>query len=82
MRMLGKWIDKFGIKNMMYLDALSFILVYIIYGFVVWGVTSKTLPSSWPVMIIYALFVLDRLSMQMGIVKSVYLSFCSMENRT
>lgn len=74
MRKLGKWIDKFGIKNMMYLDALSFILVYIIYGFVVWGVTSKTLPqSSWSVMIIYALFVLDRLSMQMGIVKSVYL---------
>ena len=74
MRMLGKWIDKFGIKKIMYLDALSFILVYIIYGFVVWGVTSNTLPQgSWSVMIIYALFVLDRLSMQMGIVKSVYL---------
>jgi len=74
MRKLGKWIDKFGIKKMMYLDALSFIVVYIIYGFVVWGVSSKILPQgSWPVMIIYALFVLDRLSMQMGIIKSVYL---------
>lgn len=59
---------------MMYVDALTFIIIYVIYGFVVWGITSHLLPGSgWPVMVVYALFVMDRLSMQIGIVKSVYL---------
>jgi MFS family permease len=71
---LGRLIDRFGIKKIMYLDALTFIFIYIIYGFVVWGITSSVLPSSgWPVMTIYILFVADRLSMQIGVVKSVYL---------
>ena len=74
MRAIGRWIDRFGIKRMMYVDALTFIFIYTIYGFVVWGVTSKVLPGSgWPVMMIYALFVLDRLSMQIGVVKAIYL---------
>lgn len=74
MRAIGRWIDRFGIKRMMYVDALTFIFVYVLYGFVVWGITSRVLPGAgWPVMLIYALFVLDRLSMQIGVVKSVYL---------
>ncbi len=74
MRAIGRWIDRFGIKRMMYLDALTFIFIYVLYGFVVWGVTARVLPEAgWPVMVIYGLFVLDRLSMQIGVVKSVYL---------
>jgi MFS family permease len=74
LNMIGRWMDKFGIKKMMYLDALTFIIIYIIYGFVVWGIASKTLPSQgWSVWLVYLLFVLDRLSMQIGMVKSVYL---------
>ncbi|MHC1787059.1 MAG: MFS transporter [Christensenellales bacterium] len=74
MRAIGRWIDRFGIRRMMFLDALTFIIVYLIYGFVVWGITSRVLPQAgWPVLFIYGLFVLDRLSMQIGVVKSVYL---------
>ena len=74
MRAIGRWIDRFGIKRMMYVDALTFIFVYVLYGFVVWGITARVLPGAgWPVLLIYALFVLDRLSMQIGVVKSVYL---------
>lgn len=74
MRVIGRWIDRFGIKRMMYVDALTFIFVYVIYGFVVWGVYSQTLPGiGWPVLLIYILFIMDRLSMQIGVVKSVYL---------
>ena len=69
MRLLGRWIDKLGVKKMMYLDALTFIFVYMIYGLVVWGITGKFLPGTgWPVFALYALFVLDRLSMQIGVV--------------
>lgn len=74
LNMLGKWMDKYGIKRMMYVDALTFIGVYIIYGFVVWGITSSVLPGQGlAIWIVYLLFVMDRLSMQMGMVKSIYL---------
>ena len=73
MRAIGRWIDRFGIKRMMYVDALTFIGIYTVYGFVVWGITAKVLPGAgWPVLTVYALFVLDRLSMQIGVVKSLY----------
>ncbi len=73
-RYVGRWMDAFGVKRMMLANALSFILVYSLYGFVVWGITSRVLPEGgWPVMVVYSLFVLDRLSMQLGIVKSIYL---------
>ena len=74
MRAIGRWIDRFGIKRMMYVDALTFIFIYTIYGFVVWGIASKVLPSAgWPVLMVFALFIMDRLSMQIGVVKAVYL---------
>jgi hypothetical protein len=39
----------------------------LVYGLVVWGITSKTLPSQGlAVWFVYLLFILDRLSMQMG----------------
>lgn len=74
LKKIGGWVDRLGIRLMMYVDALSFIVVYVLYGFVVWGIAENAIPSSgWPVIVVYALFVLDRLSMQVGIVKSVYL---------
>jgi MFS family permease len=71
---LGRWMDKFGIKRMMYLDALTFIGVYIVYGFLVWGIVSGILPDhGWSVWMVYLLFISDRLSMQIGMVNSIYL---------
>lgn len=73
-RQLGKWMDRFGIRNMMYLDALSFIIIYVLYGIAVWAVANHFIAGdSWKVVIVYILFVLDRMSMQTTIVKSVYL---------
>jgi MFS family permease len=74
LNMLGRWMDQFGIKRMMYVDALTFIGVYIVYGFVIWGITSGALPNQGlSVWIVYLLFVLDRMSIQIGMVKSIYL---------
>jgi MFS family permease len=71
---LGRWMDRFGIKKMMYLDALTFIIIYIIYGFVVWGIVEGVLPDhGWSVGFVYILFILDRLSMQIGMVNSIYM---------
>ncbi len=74
MQKLGSWIDKLGVKKMMYFDALTFIFIYLLYGFVVLGITEKFLPDAgWTVWVVYALFILDRLSMNIGVVKSVYI---------
>jgi hypothetical protein len=59
---------------MLYTEALLFIFVYTIYGFVVWYIAENAISGAgWSVLLVYALFILDRLSMQLSIVKSVYL---------
>ncbi|NLW19910.1 MAG: MFS transporter [Clostridiales bacterium] len=74
MRAIGRWIDRVGIARMLRLNAWGFVLIYLAYGFVVWGITSSLLPKAGlSVMIIYVLFVLDRLNMQMHVLKAVYL---------
>ena len=74
LNLLGKWMDKFGIKRMMYFDALTFIGVYVLYGLVVWGIESAFFPKhGLAIWIVYLLFILDRLSMQMRMIKSIYL---------
>ena len=74
MRRIGDWIDKLGIQKMMFVDAFSFIFVYVIYGFVIWGITADKFSNLVVAnVLIYLLFILDRLSMQIGIVRAVYL---------
>ncbi len=73
MRALGKWLDKFGIKLMLFADAFSFVGVYLLYGFAVLWITTGDVPVEIATAVIYALFIADRLSMNMGMIKSVYL---------
>lgn len=71
---VGRWLDKFGIKKLLYADALSFIGVYFLYGLLSAGFVSNTFGRmGLPVMLAYTLIVLDRMSMQMGIVRITYL---------
>lgn len=71
---LGRWLDRFGIKAMLYADALSFIGVYLLYGLVSGGYASGALPTvGWTVFLAYGIFIVDRMSTQMGIIRTVYL---------
>lgn len=71
---LGRWLDRFGIKKMLYIDAFSFIGVYIAYGLLSSGFSSGLLPKAGlPVILAGALFVVDRMSMQMGLIRSLYM---------
>ncbi|MFI3325769.1 MAG: MFS transporter [Clostridia bacterium] len=82
LKQVGKWMDKAGIKFMMYIDALTFIIIYVVYGFVVWGISEAVIPSSGlSVAVVYFLFVLDRLSMQIGMVRSVYLQSIAVDKK-
>jgi MFS family permease len=72
---LGRWMDRFGIKTMLYVDAISFIAVYLVYGILAAGYNEGWLSRvGWPVIPAYMIFVLDRMSTQMGLVRTVYLS--------
>ena len=71
---LGRWIDRFGIKKMLYVDAFSFIIVYIAYGVLSAGFSGGwLLRSGLPMILAFGLFIIDRMSMQMGIIRSLYL---------
>jgi len=71
---LGRWLDRFGIKKMLYADALSFILIYISYGFLSAGFKTDYLArTGLPVLVMFGLFVLDRMSMQMSLIRTLYL---------
>jgi predicted MFS family arabinose efflux permease len=71
---LGRMLDRFGIKAMLYADALSFIGVYLLYGLVAGGYASGALPTvGVAVFLAYAIFVVDRMSTQMGFIRTVYL---------
>lgn len=71
---LGRWTDTFGIKKMLYADAISFIGVYVLYGFLAAGFTSGALGLvGIPVFLAYLIFIIDRMSTQMGLIRTIYL---------
>lgn len=71
---VGRWLDKFGIKKLLYADAISFIAVYIIYGMLSAGfATGKLAAAGIPVFAAYALFIFDKMSTQMGMIRTIYL---------
>lgn len=71
---IGRWMDTYGIKKMLYVDALSFIGVYFIYGFLSMGYVNGTIKTAGVgVALAYVIFIIDRMSTQMGLVRTVYL---------
>jgi predicted MFS family arabinose efflux permease len=71
---VGRWLDKYGIKRLLYADALSFIVIYLAYGFFSAGFDSgRFLSYGLPVTLFFVIIILDRMSMQMGMIRNVYL---------
>jgi hypothetical protein len=79
---IGRWIDQYGIRKMLFVDALSFIGVYALYGLLSGGYASGTLATfGFPLFLAYGLFIIDRMSTQMGLVRTVYLKKIIIDNR-
>ncbi len=72
---IGRWMDRFGIKKMLYLNAILFIFVYLSYG-VISGLISEgtTAPATLLVLLLFALYIVDKMTMQMGMIRTVYLN--------
>lgn len=81
MPQLGKWIDRFGVKKLLYADAFSFIGVYLCYALLTQSFNNGVLAKvGLPLILTCALFVTDRLSSQMGIIRTVYLKSIALSN--
>lgn len=71
---VGRWIDQFGVKTLLFADAISFIFVYGVYGFMSGGLSDGWLSKmGWPVIFMFVLYIVDRMSTQLGMVRSIYL---------
>ncbi len=72
--LVGKWMDKFGIRKMLFADAISFIGVYVLYGLLSGGYSSGMIAvTGLPVLFAYIIFIMDRMSTQLGLVRTIYL---------
>ncbi len=72
---LGRCLEKYGMRAMLYADALSYIGVYLLFAFLVYGVyIGKFSTTGWAALLICATFVLDRMSSQMSFIRSIYLN--------
>jgi len=72
---IGRCIDRFGIRRVMVMEALAFMGVYLAYGFLSgWINSQQTVVLTGVMMIlVYILNIVDRMSAQFGIVRSIFL---------
>ncbi len=74
MPLVGRWIDKFGVRRIMIFEALAFILIYISYGFLSAGIARDTLAvSGIAIGLAFLLNIVDRMTAQFGMVRSLYM---------
>ncbi len=72
---LGRCLDRFGLKAMLYVDAISFIAVYLLLAFMAYNFhVGRFATVGIAVIITSMVFVVDRVSSQMGFIRTVYLS--------
>jgi predicted MFS family arabinose efflux permease len=74
MPVVGRWIDHFGIRRVMTAEALAFIAVYIAYGFLSrWVNNNAVVLTGIGMMLVYLLNIVDRMSAQFSMVRSIYM---------
>jgi predicted MFS family arabinose efflux permease len=72
--LVGRLIDRFGVKTVMQMEAMAFILVYIAYGFLSkWVSENVVVLTGFMMMMVYLLNILDRMSAQFYMVRSIYM---------
>lgn len=71
---LGDWLDQFGVRKLLFVDAWSYVGVYLAFGISLVLIRRGALGASFlPVGLIYIIFILDKMSNQMGMIRTLYL---------
>ena len=72
--MMGRITDRFGVRTMMFGEGFAFIAIYVAFGIFSGGLASGRIASvGIPIIIVYVLFILDRMTMQLGMIRALYL---------
>lgn len=70
----GRMADRFGLRAMMFAEGFAFISIYVLFGIFSGGLISGSIASvGLPILVIYVLFILDRMTMQLGMIRVLYL---------
>ena len=71
---IGRCADRFGPKVILFAEGILFIFVYIAFGFISNAFNTGLLAMAGiPVLITYGLLIFERLTMQMGMARTIYL---------
>ena len=70
---IGRCIDSFGIRKILYADAFSFILVYALYGMLCSAIIAGAVSLKVGMILGGTMFIFDRMSMNLGMVRTMYL---------
>ncbi|MDR1135233.1 MAG: MFS transporter [Clostridiales Family XIII bacterium] len=74
MPVVGKWIDKYSVRNVMMAEALAFIFVYVAYGLLSkWVSVSDVTLTGLGMMLVYLLNIIDRMSAQFAMTRAIYM---------
>jgi len=74
MPLVGRWIDRFGTPRIMIAEALIFLVIYLGYGIIAAGLHGDWLMGVTIVVIIaIAVNIADRMTIQFGMVRTVYM---------
>ncbi len=70
---VGRMLDKYGVKKLLYADGISFVFVYLLYAGVSKYFLDNPDATGIYVLLAYGIFIIDRMSDQMGLVRTLYL---------
>jgi len=71
---VGRWIDRFGSGRIMVIEAALFLVIYLGYGIISAGVTGGALFGITSfVVLAFVVNIADRMTIQFGMVRSVYM---------
>lgn len=80
LKYIGILADKLGIRKMMFADAFSFIIVYGLYGVLCGALVNGTIKTPIVGIVLAGImFVCDRISMNFGMVRTLYLKNIAVE---
>ena len=72
--LVGRLIDKIGSRNVMMIEAACFIAIYIAYGIISkWASEGGLILTGVSLFLIYLLNILDRMTFQFYMVRSIYM---------
>ena len=72
--MIGKWIDRFGVRKVMMVESFAFILIYVAYGLLSrWLSQDAFVAGGLILFMVYLLNIIDRMMGQFAMDRAIYM---------